>query len=82
MLPDGRAAVAGVVEPYHRAVRLAARWYGDLVAAPLGGVLSVRPGSRGLTPHLAALSSVADAPRRLPPPPYDARHQTPLPDPA
>ncbi|GGZ37940.1 hypothetical protein GCM10010328_09570 [Streptomyces rubiginosohelvolus] len=39
----GRAA--GVVEPYHRAVRLAARWYGDLVAALLGGVLPVRPGS-------------------------------------
>ncbi|MGW3021221.1 ABC transporter ATP-binding protein, partial [Streptomyces longwoodensis] len=37
----------------------------------LGGVSSIRPGSRRLAPRLAALSSVADAPHRLPPPPCD-----------
>ncbi|MEU6420423.1 hypothetical protein [Streptomyces spiralis] len=30
----------------------------------LGGVSSIMPGSRWLAPHLAALSSVADAPHR------------------
>jgi hypothetical protein len=47
-----------------------------------GGVSSIRPGSRRLAPRLAALSSVGDAPHRRLPPPCDARHQTPLPDPA
>jgi hypothetical protein len=35
-----------------------------------------------LAPHLAALSSVAMAPPWRPPPPCEARHQIPLPDPA
>ncbi|MFJ8918381.1 MULTISPECIES: hypothetical protein [unclassified Streptomyces] len=38
--------------PYHRAVRLTARWYGDLVAAPLAA-LPARPMGRpvlGTTP--------------------------------
>ncbi|MFB7253455.1 hypothetical protein [Streptomyces nojiriensis] len=52
-----------------------------LRAAAPGGVLPVRAGSRGPAPHLAALSSVGDAPRRLPRPPCDTRHRTPLPDP-
>lgn len=49
---------------------------------PLGPVLWIMPGSRGLARTLAALSSIADAPRRLNPPPCDRTHQTPLPDPA
>ncbi|WP_411077203.1 hypothetical protein [Streptomyces sp. cmx-10-25] len=49
---------------------------------PLGGVSSIMPGSRCPAPHLAALSSLAMAPPCLPPPPCDARHRTPLPDPA
>ncbi|MFE2265026.1 GNAT family N-acetyltransferase, partial [Streptomyces griseosporeus] len=55
---------------------------GRLFVAPrarghgLGGVSPIRPGSRRLAPRLAALSSVPDAPHRLPPPPCDARHQT------
>ncbi|MGD6747341.1 DHA2 family efflux MFS transporter permease subunit [Streptomyces sp. BH106] len=48
----------------------------------LGSVVWIRPGSRGPARTLAALSSVADAPRRLPPPPCDRTHRTPLPDPA
>ncbi|MGW2271020.1 hypothetical protein [Streptomyces yangpuensis] len=47
-----------------------------------GGVVPIMPGSRGPAPRLAALSSVGDAPRRLPRPPCDAQHRTPLPDPA
>ncbi|WP_063766897.1 polyprenyl synthetase family protein [Streptomyces sp. NRRL S-813] len=43
----------------------------------LGGVSSIMPGSRRLAPHLVALSSVADAPHRLPPPPCDV---PPLPE--
>ncbi|MFF9626770.1 hypothetical protein [Streptomyces griseosporeus] len=66
----------------------------ELALIGLGGVSSIRPGSRRLAPRLAALSSVPDSPtldfaragappsRRLPPPPCDARHQTPLADPA
>ncbi|GAA3076721.1 hypothetical protein GCM10020254_20870 [Streptomyces goshikiensis] len=50
--------------------------------APLGPVFRIMPGSRGLARTLAALSSVANAPRWLPPPPCDRTHQTPLPDPA
>lgn len=37
-VPFGSPSVTGGRagdEPYHRAVRLTARWYGDLVAAPL-----------------------------------------------
>lgn len=37
------------------------------------GVLPIMPGSRGVAPHFAALSSVADAPRRLPPLPIGGR---------
>ncbi len=48
----------------------------------LGPLVWIRPGSRALVPHLAALSSVAMAPPCRPPPPCEARHQTPLPDPA
>ncbi|MEU5112599.1 sigma-70 family RNA polymerase sigma factor [Streptomyces longwoodensis] len=73
-----------------------ARWDRALIAEghARGGVSSVRPGSRRPAPHLAALSSLSPtlgsaraggapiAPHRLPPPPCDARHQTPLPDPA
>ncbi|MGA5319219.1 cysteine hydrolase family protein [Streptomyces seoulensis] len=62
------------------AVVLSTLW--RAVDLDLGGVLSITPGSRRLVPHLAALSSVPDAPHRLPPPPCDARHQTPLPHPA
>ncbi|MFI6692797.1 class I SAM-dependent methyltransferase [Streptomyces sp. NPDC050433] len=55
---------------------------GDLVRRYPGGVLPILPGSRSLARTLAALSSVANAPRCLPPPPCDRTHQTPLPDPA
>jgi pimeloyl-ACP methyl ester carboxylesterase len=47
-----------------------------------GSVVRILPGSRGLARTLAALSSVADAPRGLLPPPCDRTHQAPLPDPA
>ncbi|MFJ7245103.1 hypothetical protein ACIQWA_10685 [Kitasatospora sp. NPDC098652] len=40
-------------------------------------VLWIRPGPRRQGTHLAALSSVADAPHGLPPPPCDARTLTP-----
>ncbi|MEU9606445.1 hypothetical protein [Streptomyces sp. NPDC048057] len=56
--------------------RLNEDWY------DLGRVLRILLGSRALVPRLAAFSSVTDAPRRLPPPPCDPRHQTPLPHPA
>ncbi|MFF4486852.1 hypothetical protein ACFY0F_10195 [Streptomyces sp. NPDC001544] len=45
---------------------------------PPGGALWIMPGSRGLARTSAALSSVPDAPRRLPPPPCSCTHQTPL----
>ncbi|MFJ9937931.1 heme-binding protein [Streptomyces virginiae] len=48
----------------------------------LGGVWPIMPGSRRVAPRLAALSSLDDAPRRLPRPPCDPRHHPPLPDPA
>ncbi|WP_229334887.1 DMT family transporter [Streptomyces flavotricini] len=60
-------------------------WLGLVVVVAglaLGGVLPIRPGSRCLARTLAAFSSLADAPRRLPPRPCDRTHQTPLPDPA
>ncbi|CAL9671376.1 hypothetical protein SUDANB105_07531 [Streptomyces sp. enrichment culture] len=66
--PDCRPACASPAAP--------PRWQG------LGDVSPIMPGSRRLAPRLAALSSLADAPYRLPPPPCDARHLTPLPDPA
>ncbi|WP_211265584.1 hypothetical protein [Actinacidiphila oryziradicis] len=44
----------------------------------LGSVRPISAASRALAPALAALSSVDDAPRRLPPPPCDHRRQTPL----
>ncbi|MEV8345534.1 alpha/beta fold hydrolase [Streptomyces niveus] len=47
-----------------------------------GSVVRILPGSRSLARTLAALSSVADAPRGLFPPPCDRTHQTPLPYPA
>ncbi|MET7296208.1 NAD(P)-binding domain-containing protein [Streptomyces griseoloalbus] len=50
----------------------------DETALSLGGVVWILPGSRALAPRLAALSSVARAPPWRPPPPCDARHQTPL----
>ncbi|MEU9398924.1 hypothetical protein [Streptomyces sp. NPDC048242] len=40
--------------------------------------LSDQPESRGLARTSAALSSLADAPRRLPPPPCSCTHQPPL----
>ncbi|MGY1578080.1 hypothetical protein [Streptomyces sp. MN13] len=84
--PDGLLRLAP-----RRSEHVACAGGGDV----LGGVSSIRPGSRRLVPRLAALSSVPDSPKlsapleqggppshRLPPPPCDARHQTPLPDPA
>ncbi|MFJ8080772.1 DUF6087 family protein [Streptomyces sp. NPDC096205] len=53
----------------------------DLPHPGLGPVFRITPASRGLARTSAALSSLADAPRRLPPPPCSCTHQTPL-DPA
>ncbi|MGW7649905.1 DUF3040 domain-containing protein [Streptomyces bobili] len=61
------ALIAGVVLPH-----------GLLLAAGLGPHVWIMPASRGLARPSAALSSVADAPRRLPPPPCSCTHQTPL----
>jgi len=48
-------------------------------AAPaLGPVRRIMPQTRGLARRPAALSSVADAPRRRPPPPCSPTRQTPL----
>ncbi|WUX04079.1 hypothetical protein OG568_52875 (plasmid) [Streptomyces sp. NBC_01450] len=44
----------------------------------LGPVRRIMPQTRGLARPSAALSSLADAPRRLPPPPCSCTHQTPL----
>ncbi|MER6257594.1 sulfite exporter TauE/SafE family protein, partial [Streptomyces sp. NPDC001584] len=60
------AARTGSTAPVHWAV--VAPFTG---AAILGGVLPIMPGSRRPAPRLAALSSVGDAPRRLPRPPCD-----------
>ncbi|MCX4806514.1 hypothetical protein OG594_33675 [Streptomyces sp. NBC_01214] len=98
-LARARAADAGAGAPdLLTAEVVARRRAGEAVAAIAravgpGGVLPVRPGSRAPAPRLAALSSVGDAPRRLPRPPRDASprpcgpgetpwHRTPLPDPA
>ncbi|MGW0670568.1 alpha/beta fold hydrolase [Streptomyces sp. NPDC002746] len=54
----------------------------DRLGPRLGPFVWIRLGSRALVPHLAALSSINNAPRCLNPPPCDARHQAPLPDPA
>ncbi|WP_229897193.1 sirohydrochlorin chelatase [Streptomyces anulatus] len=65
--------------------RLVLHRYDQARSAPEGapgGGLPIMPGSRGPAPHLAALSSLAMAPPLLPSPPCDARHRTPLPDPA
>ncbi len=48
----------------------------------LGRVFRILPGSRAPARASAALSSVANAPQWLPPPPCIRTHQTPLPDPA
>ncbi|GHH23137.1 hypothetical protein GCM10018780_72210 [Streptomyces lanatus] len=48
------------------------------VARSLGPIRRIMPASRGLARPSAALSSVADAPRRRPPPPCTWTHQTPL----
>ncbi|KMO95155.1 hypothetical protein [Streptomyces roseus] len=42
-----------------------------------GRVFRIMADPGHLAPRLAAFSSVADTPRRLPPRPCDARHQTP-----
>src|SRR5690242_12430992 len=44
----------------------------------LGPVRRIMPETRGLARPSAALSSVADAPRRRPPPPCSWTHQAPL----
>ncbi len=74
----GRVTIGALCSSYVNAGNLGI----PIAVYVLGGVLPIRPGSRGPAPHLAALSSLADAPRLLPPPPCDARHRTPLPDPA
>ena len=94
----GAAALPGVSyvmpvlneAPYVRAAveRLLAQDYrgpSDItlaVADLLGRLFRIMPGSRRLARTLAALSSVANAPRCLAPPPCERTHQTPLPDPA
>ncbi|MEU6416909.1 lysophospholipid acyltransferase family protein, partial [Streptomyces spiralis] len=78
---DVRPAIAPGTHPDRRTLARAAhpvrtgepQW----AHAALGGVAPIMPGSRRLAPHLAALSPVADAPHRLPPPPCDA---PPLPE--
>ncbi|WP_328908972.1 SGNH/GDSL hydrolase family protein [Streptomyces sp. NBC_00234] len=62
--------------------KVAAGFHRLLHERGLGPLVWIRPGSRALVRASAALSSVADAPRRLPPPPCSCPHQTPLPDPA
>ncbi|CAK7282363.1 hypothetical protein SGPA1_20329 [Streptomyces misionensis JCM 4497] len=51
---------------------------GHLGASDLGPVFRILSGSRGLARTSAALSSVVDALRRLPPPPCICTHQPPL----
>ncbi len=51
---------------------------GWTLLSALGPVRRIMPASRGLARTSAALSSVADAPRRRPPPPCSCTHQTPL----
>ncbi|GAA2436083.1 hypothetical protein GCM10010273_11330 [Streptomyces lavendulocolor] len=53
-----------------------------VAARALGCFFRILPGSRALARASAALSSVANAPQWLPPPPCIRPHQTPLPDPA
>ncbi|OKI07903.1 hypothetical protein AMK13_13925 [Streptomyces sp. CB02056] len=59
------------------------RRYGPEAVARLeaGPLFRTTPGARRRSTHLAALSSVADAPHGLPPPPCDARTPTPRADP-
>ncbi len=73
---DGMAAQLRLAHPRIPVLR------GDGNRLPSGGASPITPGSRGPGPCLAALSSVGDAPRRLPRPPSDPRPRTPLPDPA
>ncbi|ROQ63516.1 ABC transporter family protein [Streptomyces sp. 840.1] len=53
-----------------------------LLAGDLGPLVWIMPGSRCPARASAALSSVANAPHSLPPPPCSRTHRTPLPDPA
>ncbi|CAK7285330.1 hypothetical protein SGPA1_31203 [Streptomyces misionensis JCM 4497] len=80
--PGDRGRPAGHRDPGRQGGPRGGRGPAQAPQGRLGPLVWIVPGSRALAPRLAALSSVAMAPPCRPPPPCDARHQTPLPDPA